>query len=98
MPKDLDAAAIIGRIEGVLRERGGVDRGGEVFFTCTRAENHANGDAHPSARWNPTKRMFFCDVCRVGGGVAKLAGELGIEQAQRGKGVAATLTLAAEPR
>ena len=52
--------------------------GGEIKFRCVDAEAHANGDAHPSCRWNPAKGVFFCDVCRVSGGTIDLAERLGV--------------------
>jgi hypothetical protein len=52
--------------------------GGEITFRCVDAEAHANGDAHPSCRWNPAKGVFFCDVCRVSGGTIDLAERLAV--------------------
>lgn len=63
--------------------------GQEVRFRCPLPD-HA--DAHPSARWNPETATFYCDVCKLGGGVLKLARLLGLEPrtntAQRGSVVA----------
>jgi hypothetical protein len=54
---------------------------GEIAFTCPNAEAHANRDAHPSARWNPEREVWHCDVCNAGGGVVDLARRLGISPA-----------------
>ena len=51
---------------------------GEVQFTCPQTDRHANGDAHPSARWNRSKQLWYCDVCECGGGVYDLARMLGL--------------------
>jgi hypothetical protein len=47
----------------------------EVRFTCPLPEHE---DAHPSARWNPVKATWFCDVCGTGGGATDLAERLSI--------------------
>jgi hypothetical protein len=47
----------------------------EVRFTCPLPDHE---DVHPSARWNPMKCTWFCDVCGLGGGATDLAERLGI--------------------
>jgi len=42
-------------------------RGAEYYFTCL---NHA--DTKPSARLNPDKGSWYCDVCDIGGGIGEL--------------------------
>jgi hypothetical protein len=52
---------------------------GEIAFTCPNPEAHANRDAHPSARWNRAKAVWYCDVCGRGGGAVDLARRLGLD-------------------
>jgi hypothetical protein len=47
----------------------------EVRFTCPLPDHE---DTHPSARWNPIKATWFCDVCGLGGGATDLAERLGL--------------------
>lgn len=56
---------------------------GEIAFTCPNPEAHANRDAHPSARWNREKAVWYCDACGVGGGVVDLARRLGLTRLGR---------------
>lgn len=55
--------------------RDGARSGGELTYRCTSGRHT---DEHPSARWNVTKRIFYCHVCGVGGGLLKLAKGLGL--------------------
>jgi hypothetical protein len=43
-------------------------------------EHHARGDEHPSARWNPDKAVWVCDVSGRGGGAVDLARRLAIDE------------------
>src|SRR5262249_31469736 len=70
---------LVKRIEAAIAQRNPQPLpGGEIAFTCPRAENHPKGDAHPSRRWNPEKATHFCDVCGDGGGATDLVRLLGI--------------------
>lgn len=51
----------------------------ELRFQCPHPERHANGDAHPSADWNPAKAVWTCRACGAGGGVNNLATLLGLD-------------------
>lgn len=62
----------------VLARRGKVE-GNEIRFRCPYPERHSHGDADPSARYNPLKNCWTCDVCGAGGGAPDLAALLGIE-------------------
>lgn len=62
-----------------LSARGGNRKGSEVVFRCPFPDRHANGDKHPSARYNVEKRVWHCDVCNEGGGLKQLADVLGVE-------------------
>lgn len=66
------------RVEQAVRARNGrLDRS-EVRFTCPEGHRHHNGDANPSARWNPAKQVWRCDVCEAGGGWIDLEKRLGL--------------------
>lgn len=54
--------------------RGGRREGVEVRFRCP---SHSP-DEHPSARWNPAKRVWHCDACGEGGDESDLAKRLGV--------------------
>jgi AAA domain len=60
------------RLERRILERRGRREGREVRFLCP-----AHDDRQPSARWNPGKSTWFCDVCHQGGGWRDLARRLG---------------------
>jgi hypothetical protein len=45
-------------IERALAARQGRREGREMRFLCP-----AHQDRHPSARWNPDKHTWFCDLC-----------------------------------
>ncbi len=66
---------IIYQIEKEIQNRKGRKKGIEIFFLCPLPEHD---DHHPSCRWNPEKRLWYCDVCGVGGGWKSLAVHLGI--------------------
>jgi len=81
------AAAIVDRnlileIESVLEQRSPRWIGGEIWFRCP-LPSHPGPDAHPSARWNPQKTVFFCDVCQKGGGANVLAHLFGLSPDNR---------------
>ncbi len=59
-----------------VEQRGGRWEGSECRFRCPLPD-HA--DHNPSARYNPTKETWYCDVCKKGGGRLKLARLLGVE-------------------
>lgn len=71
----LSEEEIIPEIERRIWAREGKRRGKEVYFRCP---NPAHNDRHPSARWNPIKKVWCCDVCRDGGGWKSLASCLGV--------------------
>lgn len=62
-------------------DREGRHERGEIIFRCP-APDHP--DRHPSARWNPAKAVWRCDVCRAKGGALDLADRLGIPKPARG--------------
>jgi hypothetical protein len=70
---------IIAITEAVLA-RGGQRERDEIRFRCV-AEDHA--DEHPSARWNPVKKVWCCDPCDVGGGWRDLEQRLGLAPQRR---------------
>lgn len=80
---------LVAVVEGAVHERDGRRlSNGEIVFTCPNAAEHSNGDAHPSARWNPQKQTWVCDVCRAagrhaGGGLLDLNRRLGLETGDR---------------
>jgi hypothetical protein len=47
--------------------------GGELLYHCTYPENHSNGDSDPSLKVNPSKNVFFCGPCGVGGNAWQFA-------------------------
>jgi hypothetical protein len=59
------------RLERRILERRGRREGREIRFLCP-----AHDDRQPSARWNPGKSTWFCDVCHQGGGWRDLAQRL----------------------
>lgn len=65
-------------LEQAVLARNGKRRGEEIQFRCPCPEVHANGDAHPSARYHRTKHTWHCDVCEEGGGWTDLCSRLGI--------------------
>ena len=78
-----DCVTVAG-IEREIARRDPRRKGDEVEFECPHPENHTHGDADPSARWNPSKRVWSCAVCTavlgrtMGGGYVNLARALGI--------------------
>lgn len=70
---------IILEIEAAIADRAAKREGNEIRFRCPHPEQHANGDAHPSARWHPDKHVWRCDVCGAGGNYTSLARALGVE-------------------
>ena len=54
----------------LLEHRDGRREGAEIRFRCV-FDGHE--DQHPTARWNPRKRTFYCDPCGKGGGWKQLA-------------------------
>lgn len=66
--------AIIAAVEAEIWRRGGKKKGQEVWFLCPVHDDH-----DPSARWNPDKQTWYCDVCNKGGGALDLARRFGIE-------------------
>jgi putative DNA primase/helicase len=74
----VDALAELLRV-AVLARQGKAEAHGEIRFRCPCPQKHTNGDAHPSARYNPVKAVWTCDVCKAGGGALDLAARLGVE-------------------
>ncbi|HVT17865.1 MAG TPA: AAA family ATPase [Thermoanaerobaculia bacterium] len=68
-------------LAAALAARGARREGREVRFRCP-----AHADEHPSARWHPGKRTWFCDACKAGGGWRDLAARLGLEEGPAGAG------------
>jgi hypothetical protein len=66
---------ILNAITAAVWTRDGKGLGDEVRFTCPLPGHE---DAHPSARWNLPKAVWYCDVCAAGGGWRDLAPLLGI--------------------
>jgi hypothetical protein len=60
------------RLQTQLLARDGRREGREIRFLCP-----AHPDRRPSARWNPEKSTWFCDVCHHGGGWRDLTERLG---------------------
>ena len=73
-----DAAAIVEALE----QRQGRREGGETRFLCPAHDDH-----DPSARWNPGKAVWHCDVCGTGGGAIDLARRLGVDVGVSGRGL-----------
>src|SRR5215217_6447682 len=48
----------------------------EIRFRCPLPDHE---DVHPSARYQATKRVWYCDVCGVGGDAHDLAERLGLD-------------------
>ncbi|MBZ5588132.1 MAG: hypothetical protein LAO05_06175 [Acidobacteriia bacterium] len=65
-------------LAAVLLREGKEEANGEIRFRCPCAEKHTNGDADPSARYNPEKRVWRCDVCTTAGGAIDLARRVGV--------------------
>src|SRR5579859_4691454 len=64
------------RVEVAIKQQDGRREGAEIRFLCP-----AHNDDHPSARWNPKKKTWYCDVCGTGGGCVDLAKRLGVHSA-----------------
>jgi len=78
--------AVVEAVTRAVEARGGRRERSELRFTCPEAERHANGDAHPSARWHPGKQVWRCDVCGAQGGALDLARRLGVDVPRRRRG------------
>lgn len=76
-------AGFIAALTAAVMDRDGTPERDEVRFRCP-APDHP--DAHPSARWNPGKGTWFCDICSIGGGALDLGGRLGVEKPRPGGG------------
>ena len=72
-------------LEPALLARGGRHEGGEIRFRCPQPERHKSGDADPSARYNPEKCVWYCDVCQAGGGWSELCQLLEVPVARRAR-------------
>lgn len=66
-------------LERAVRQRQGEAEGSEIRFRCPYPDRHNNADADPSARYDPVKGVWFCDVCKASGGWMNLAGLLGVD-------------------
>lgn len=63
-------------LEDVLLSRHGTWKGRELVFLCPNHDDH-----HPSARWSPEKKCWYCFVCGIGGGMKDLMIQLGLTNA-----------------
>ncbi len=70
-------------LDQAVFDRAGRKQGSEVVFRCPFPDHE---DTHPSARWNPQKATFYCDVCGSGGGAFDLADLLDMERPEQKKG------------
>jgi hypothetical protein len=61
------------KIEAAIWQRSGKREGSEIRFLC-----FLHDDQKPSARYNPEKATWYCDVCKKGGGYKDVAEKLGI--------------------
>jgi len=68
----------IDAIESAISMRQPQRAGSETRFLCPAHDDHA-----PSARWNPEKRVWHCDVCGAGGGYRDLAERLDVPLPER---------------
>jgi len=75
-------------LEAAVMARAGRRKGDEIQFRCPYPASHQNGDANPSARYNPKKGAWCCDICKNGGGWTDLCGLLGVDWKQRAEIVA----------
>ena len=75
----LSRSELLSVIERAVTDRGGKREGEEIRFRCPFPDRHANGDAHPSVRWNRAKSVWHCDGCGAGGGYTDLARALEID-------------------
>jgi hypothetical protein len=64
---------VISATEVAIESRQPRREGREIRFLCPE-----HNDRHPSARWNPEKQVWCCDVCGEGGGAIDLARRLGV--------------------
>ena len=65
-------------LQQALLDRQGKWQGKELVFLCPCHDDH-----HPSARWNPEKRCWYCFVCGNGGGRNHLMTRLGFKTDER---------------
>ncbi|MCL5075116.1 MAG: phage/plasmid primase, P4 family [Chloroflexi bacterium] len=77
--------ATLSEVENAIWERQGRKEGAEIRFLCPCHDDH-----NPSARWNPDKQVWFCDVCSAGGGITHLARHLEIADIASGRSIVAT--------
>ena len=70
-------------LEAAVMARAGRRKGDEIHFRCPYPASHQNGDANPSARYNPKKGAWCCDICKNGGGWTDLCGLLEVEGKHR---------------
>lgn len=68
-------------IEQALQLRQASPEGKEIRFLAP-----CHDDQDPSARWNPDKGTWYCDVCKKGGGYKHLAQQLGLSLPTNGNG------------
>lgn len=62
------------QLEAACMDRQGKKEANEIRFLCPVHDDH-----HPSARYNPKKNVWTCDVCQTGGSGKDLAQRLNIE-------------------
>jgi hypothetical protein len=74
---DLHAA-----VKRAILARSGTQRGDTITFRCP-LDGHE--DKHPSAKYTVSKAVWYCQPCKQGGGILKLASMIGLEHL-RGEG------------
>jgi len=70
----------VAAITAATLARSGRPERNEIRFRCVII---GHDDVHPSARWNPDKRVWRCDVCGVGGGWIDLEKRLDLAPAPK---------------
>jgi hypothetical protein len=65
-------------LERALLARNGKREREEIRFRCPHPDAHRNGDADPSASYNPDRMVWYCPVCDKGGGWKDLCELMGV--------------------
>jgi hypothetical protein len=83
-----DVASILPELERALLARSGRREGREIYFRCP-----AHEDQDSSARWNPAKQTWSCDVCKHRGGSDDLATRLNLTASSETRSAPATVSV-----